>query len=577
MGLLQKYQLSQSDDWPIETLLNYRVFDWTDGDGTNPTVGASLTAGGASTVAGISTGLVDSTGTNRTMSYFPGGTGIGYFASANNAYRMPTSSEDMVILFLMFKTRALLYNYPFQNFDGGNSRGWYASIGSTSSINITTSAGKAKAISVAGGLFGLNLFGFSLNRSGNATCFINGSAGTPVDCSSLGEFDSTGISYVQRLQYNVGVPGMEPVGISRALVFYGEGIATEANSSWHQNVYRRIFGIEKTKGISGATFTRGSTGTLTDSEGIRAFPGPRVSSSGLLIEPQRINLCYNNIDPQATTGLVTSGGTLQVVDDSTALNSAGLRILGPSAFEIANSTGSAVYVSCGAVTGNTNAHSVSVYARYVAGSGAKLGLWDYSASSFQEGVAVSDSFTRSTKNNITPSDSDCLFCLEIPNGCTLRFIGQQLEAGTYSSSLIINTATAATAARPADVFTMPDQSNSTWGSISATITPSGWSAGETGSQNVLTKVSSDTGSRIILDSENSQVEAYDGTNCCEASHTFVDGTPLAVKVSYGGNIIVQADDEISSSSYDGAFSGTGNLQITGGSYYVKNLEIRSNK
>jgi hypothetical protein len=166
-------------------------------------------------------------------------------------------------------------------------------------------------------------------------------------------------------------------------------------------------------------------------------------SGGLRHCPNRTNYVYgNSFDPQDTTGWTATGGAvLTAVADVADLTAAKLWRTGTKAFSVVNATGVAQYVwpSLAGVGYDTPmvACCLSVYARYVAGAGARLGWWDRSALTFTDVGAVSDSYVRTILNNTTPPGADCRFCLMIPDGCTLYFTLAQAESGLVSSKPIL--------------------------------------------------------------------------------------------------------------------------------------------
>jgi hypothetical protein len=158
----------------------------------------------------------------------------------------------------------------------------------------------------------------------------------------------------------------------------------------------------------------------------------------------RRNYCTNNFDPQSAAGYtVTGAAVLTAPSDTAALTTAKLWRTGTKAFKVVNATGVDQYVWAsnpgGAVGDMPVAPAcLSVYARYDAGAGARLGWWRVSTSAFTDVGAVSGNYARTILNNTTPPNADCRWCLKLPDGCTLYFTMSQAEEGLVSSLPILN-------------------------------------------------------------------------------------------------------------------------------------------
>lgn len=217
---------------------------------------------------------------------------------------------------------------------------------------------------------------------------------------------------------------------------------------------RTILGYAAGTGPQDSTFARASAAMVEeDGEWFVVSKGmPRVNSKGILIEGERTNLAYNTI-PSATavtTGWTATGGTLSIVDDATELAAAGLSNVGDDVFKLVNASGSTQYVYGGAVTGNTNAHSLSVFARST-GTTPRVGWYD---AGFTAVGNIGANLARVEYANETPPGAAEQFCIEVVDGATLWFTLPQLEEGAFCSTPIPNVATAATATRNEDVVTL---------------------------------------------------------------------------------------------------------------------------
>ncbi len=209
---------------------------------------------------------------------------------------------------------------------------------------------------------------------------------------------------------------------------------------------------------SGFTFTRaGTNATYRDSAGklqIAAANAARYDytiaglANGLRIEGAVTNKNTNtNNTPAATTNVTKSGdaaSTLTLVSDTTAIAASTCKldaVVTGNVFELNNSAGVAPAVATfGGVTGNTNPHSISVWARMVSGTGAialgGVGSTNFSGAAYQRVVSA----------NITPSTSADQFTITVPAGATCRFILNQLEELQFASSEIIISGAAGTRA-----------------------------------------------------------------------------------------------------------------------------------
>jgi len=174
------------------------------------------------------------------------------------------------------------------------------------------------------------------------------------------------------------------------------------------------------------------------------------------------NYVYNNVLFEETdvTPWVGDDASVPVsYSDLAALDVAGLGLLGPNVFRYNNASGGTRYIFCGVATGGVLSYPLSVYARYLGGSGAELGWWDTVATSFTSVGAVKDSYLRTISNYPIPPSTTCIFCLAIPNGCDLLWTGAQrgsamaFGAGVAAEmSLVINTLSVAAAEKLRDVL-----------------------------------------------------------------------------------------------------------------------------
>ena len=211
------------------------------------------------------------------------------------------------------------------------------------------------------------------------------------------------------------------------------------------------------------TFTRASAAWAFDSSGVlrqyasgvpRIVPSP-VNLMSVLREPQRTNKCTNyNANPNGSlTNLTKSGdaaATLTEVDDTAALTAAGLLSVCSSGkvFKLDNSAGvSSATVTAGGTTGNTNTHSVSVYARVGAGTGG-YGF----TSTPRMGSFAGAAFARYSGAG-TPASSGQSLWVVADAGAVVYFILNQLEEGANATTPIVTAGSSVTRVR--DQITFP--------------------------------------------------------------------------------------------------------------------------
>jgi hypothetical protein len=147
---------------------------------------------------------------------------------------------------------------------------------------------------------------------------------------------------------------------------------------------------------------------------------------------------YNPVD---TTNISDSSGVLSVTDSTASLTAAGL--LGVCSFgDVYRSDNSAgvgnVTHDIEGVTGNINAHSLSVYARIVSGNSgnSKLRIGNGAAGSI--GI-TGEAFTRFLLPNVIPANSVQKMVIVTGIGDVVEFILPQLEEGAFVSPPIFDT------------------------------------------------------------------------------------------------------------------------------------------
>ncbi|HRC25955.1 MAG TPA: hypothetical protein PKX87_00815, partial [Alphaproteobacteria bacterium] len=167
---------------------------------------------------------------------------------------------------------------------------------------------------------------------------------------------------------------------------------------------------------------------------------------GLLVEGSRQNKCaLYNAAPTATTGLTIASGTptLSIVTDAGALAAAGLDQIGNGNVFKIEAGGSDCDVDFAGTTGNVNAHSLSIYARLVGGSTARLRRTGTGSGAT---VISGTSYMRYRLENETPSGTTNQLRIQVNAGGTLYCLLPQLEEGPFCSTPIVTSGAAATRA-----------------------------------------------------------------------------------------------------------------------------------
>jgi len=207
------------------------------------------------------------------------------------------------------------------------------------------------------------------------------------------------------------------------------------------------------------SLTYPTTATL---RGIRTKAGTRqvvdsATFGGMLIEPAMTNkVTAKKANPTDTTNVSRSGdasAVLSVVADSTNIATDGLGSICTSGnvYRLDNSGGSvAANMYFGGSTGNTNKHTLSVYAKISGGTGA---IFFGSGNGYKS--FTNTSYSRIISANVTPSGASEVLYITVPAGQTIHVILPQVEESVFATSPIIGTDTAAAQTRQASVTSAP--------------------------------------------------------------------------------------------------------------------------
>ncbi len=166
---------------------------------------------------------------------------------------------------------------------------------------------------------------------------------------------------------------------------------------------------------------------------------------GVLCEGSRQNKCtLHNANPTVTTGVSAASGspTITVAADLAALQAAGLDgVCTGNVFKI-EAGGSDCDVDFAGATGNTNAHSFSLWARCTAGSASLQRSGTGGGTTAIAGTA----YARYRLENVTPSGSSVTLRVHVPAGGVVYCILPQVEEAAFCSSEIVTAGAAATRA-----------------------------------------------------------------------------------------------------------------------------------
>lgn len=172
----------------------------------------------------------------------------------------------------------------------------------------------------------------------------------------------------------------------------------------------------------------------------RSLTGAAIGTLGwLLVEATTTNKCTNfNANPVDLTGVGKTGdasSTLAVVDSPAALAAAGLQVIcsAGKVFRLDNSAGTATaYAVLAGLTGNTNPHTFSAYARVVSGPGSVV-----VRNNTTSGVSTTaTAFARMSYTKAAPAANEVMW-IGASAGTVVEFILNQLEESSFVSSVIV--------------------------------------------------------------------------------------------------------------------------------------------
>lgn len=292
----------------------------------------------------------------------------------------------------------------------------------------------------------VSLAGYSAPTSwADATDKINGTA-DQFERAQIADGMNGGLAR-DRINALFGGPVWTPEGARLTIDF-------AANKAWTRN-------NAVSDSVDAVDLTRAGSVLMLGPDGYQSFPAntlARIDGIGGQVAPARVNKCTNwNANPVDLTRVTTSGdaaAVLSIVDDTAALVVAGLANICNSGkvYKLDNSAGAtAAFAYVEGLTGNTNAHTVSLFVRGQGSSGFGLGGPGGDAAQ----AALTTNYVRRVHTSAAPLVSGRTY-VSVLAGSIVYFILNQLEEGSYASPPIITSGAAVS--RPGDILSasVPD-------------------------------------------------------------------------------------------------------------------------
>ena len=557
-------------NWPVDALSDYRILDWSNNDGLTPFYGPPLTMDGTVVFNKPMPG-------NRIHGEDILGADFGSAGLLKATTGLPTISatDDWYIAILLrvgpddYDT-GILRN--ILQFGGNTSPGTWDLRANNQTLNLVM-RGDTTIQAWAGSTWSINnSFGFyqvSIDKDGDVYYFINNyQKNVSGGCPSGSIYNNTGFSisgYHDSLTYLINS------NIARVMIFAGPGLADICQADTNKfmfEMYYSVIGLHPRYGAY-PTFTRNELSSQEQKSKLYfyGYDCPMVGEeTHFSIEPAITQKCYRNYDQDTgNTGLILSAGSFTWVDESSSLASAtvDISVLGPKVAQFANSSGSDQYITSGATTGNTNPHSLSGYVRITAGSGARIGFLHTGGTVFQDLGAVGSDWDRLKIEDQTPAATDAIWCVMVPNGCTVQLTGQQLEEFKYSTAFLPNNLTAATVSRTTDSLVTDQIIDNDKGRIEFDF-----KSKYVGNVSTLSRliVPSSTGTRFFF-IYNFTVRSTDGTDLMIHPTDICDGNWHHITISWDASISerkIIVDSVLLTGPYDGAWAGASETFKIGG-------------
>lgn len=546
--------------WP-DDFNAYRVLDWRAGDGITPLVGPTLTRGGLAPVVskspfsgkhGAIAAELHAGATQYTATY-----GI-----------CPGAGEDLIIS-TMFRVADPSLRYVVGGVPAVPER-----------LHLYTQSQVLWAWIKAGGVDttpqislagdGWCVADFLIDRSGNRTGFYaNGKPGTFLALPAALPTGLTTLFISYNTAYFVGA-------YARVQIYRGAGIGALFSCAFSAYRAAAIFGLRPKSKTYYPVFAR--TGSIITPVGPDVFSvstnTPRINpTQGLSTQPPLTNKCYKNAGVVAADeAYITVSAGLTKTTQAVTLETYGIYGVSLGVYEVTNATGSDGFITSGATAGSADVRSVSVRGHHHAGAGCELGLYEAAGPTWTSGGAVSDSYAR-THALITPGHNDQTWAIQIPDGCTFRFVLQCNTLSTVIAPEILNQATAAAAALGATSVNWGVALPNYKAMVQAEIAPDGWNSGDDLGQRLVLSDATSAGQHMVADDINGEIAISDGTNAASEAIAETDGNYQTVYTGWGPRgIVAEVAATQDRDSYDGAI-GAGNAVTGALNRWLRRLRI----
>jgi hypothetical protein len=293
----------------------------------------------------------------------------------------------------------------------------------------------------------MNVGGMIMNRDGDTYGMSNGIVGAAA-VTFPGAMTGAGIAV------GADTNGANFIGAGAGVEWISVWYADGLYETWSADSYRLMrrlqweaLGLRETVTNSKYwTYSQSGGGSGNNSGGsfkdhnsrwwFSAEGTPRAGNpNGCIVSPYANNRAAasggaRSYNPAGVAGWTATGGVFAVVADVAALATAKADTWGPNVYSFTNATGVAqtVYGTSSPIL-NTVCNFM-VLARYVAGANALIGWWDVSAATFASVGTILDNYDLTAVYSQTALQADWRFAIQIPDGCTLLFIGQTFGTST---------------------------------------------------------------------------------------------------------------------------------------------------
>jgi hypothetical protein len=580
-------------------------FLWINGDGTGATIGP----------AGLNLAVTGTVTPNQpTPHQYPNGTDALIERYAGASYRLdlvrrlsPTASNDIVVAakwrYFDLWSSGFIFSNTYNgsgvpgfglSLAGGYCYGWQVNAAGHEHSAGTVTPQYPRTMNC-----GLMV----MNRDGNLHSCINGELDSTA--TLLGDMTGNGIAIGCKTNSTYIVPA--GFGVEWIAVWYADGLyeTWSADSSrlmlrlnWESLGLRetvtnsKYWAYSQVGGGSGNVSGR----SYKDHNDRWWFSGERVpragNPNGCVVSPYTSNLAVTgvggirNYNPSVITGWTVSGGAFTVAADVAALAAVKAETWGPNVYSFANATGvPQVVIKPASPIAGRIAHFM-VLGRYVAGANALIGWWDVSAATFTSVGTILDNYAITAIYNQTAVQADWQFAIQVPDGCTLLFIGQALILNTTTYGSIItypppNAADPWSNEAKREILTTQHTPVVGSGSYLVNLAPLAWSGTACGTDNSVLPCVTTPGDILHAESAAPGWATSDGTvqiaTGAPTAGVYVDvWTAWKAALQYIQQGLVGV---ATVGAYDGAKGTAGALTaaptILGGDFVLKYIEIRN--